>query len=90
MLEAIGCGVFPICKNLAGARFMTQTYCGHLVEGSGVVDDVADFLLSTSPPELRATAARASERLVADYGWESCVAALESAVKDVRGATRTG
>ena len=90
VLEAIGCGVFPICKNLAGARFMTQTYCGHLVEGSGVVDDVADFLLSTSPPELRATAARASERLVADYGWESCVAALESAVKDVRGATRTG
>ena len=83
VLEAIGCGVFPVCKNLAGARFMTQTYCGHLVEGSSMVNEVADFLLSTPAPELRAVAARASERLVADYDWGSCVTALEGAVKGV-------
>ena len=83
VLEAIGCGVFPICKNLAGARLMTQTYCGRLVDGPNVVDDVADMLLTTSPPELRAVATRASKRLIADYGWGSCVAALEGAVKGV-------
>ena len=83
VLEAIGCGVFPICRDLPGARFITQTYCGRLVEGPDAVEHVADVLAGTSPSELRAVAARAGERLAADYDWGSCVAALEGAVHGV-------
>lgn len=83
VLEAIGCGVFPICKDLPGARLITRTYCGHLVAGSTAVEDVAGFLADITPSELRATAAPAGERLTADYDWARCVAAVEDAVRGV-------
>ena len=35
VLEAVACGVFPICKNLPGARLMVERYCGRLVGGAG-------------------------------------------------------
>ena len=80
VLEAVGCGVFPICKDLPGARFITQTYCGNIVAGPNAVSSVIDVLTSTSPAVLRHTAARARQRLLADYAWSQAVAALETAI----------
>lgn len=81
VLEAIGCGAFPICKDLPGARLITRTYCGHLVAGPRAVEDVVGFLAGTAPAESRAAAALAGERLAADYDWARCVATLEHAVR---------
>lgn len=80
VLEAIGCGVFPICKDLPGARLITQNYCGHLVAGPNAVADVVDVLAATSPATLRCTAARARQWLLDDYAWGHCVTALETAI----------
>ena len=80
VLEAIGCGVFPICKDLPGARFITQNYCGHLVAGPNAVSDVVNILAGASPATLRCTAARARQWLVNDYAWSNCVTALEAAI----------
>ncbi len=83
VLEAVGCGVFPICKDLPGARSMIGTYCGHLVAGPDAVAEVAAFLGGATPDQLRSTAALTRGRLAADYAWERCVAALEDAVRAV-------
>lgn len=80
VLEAIGCGVFPICKDLPGARSITQTYCGHLVAGPNAVAEVVDVLAGTSPAALRCTAAPARQWLLDDYAWSHCVTALETAI----------
>ncbi len=80
VLEAIGCGVFPICKDLPGARCIAQTYCGHIVAGPDAVPKVVDILTGTLPATLRHTAARARQWLLADYAWSQSVAALETAV----------
>ena len=80
VLEAIGCGAFPICKDLPGARFITETYCGTLVAGPNIASDVADLLAGTSAAALRGEAALARGRLAADYSWEQCVAALERSI----------
>lgn len=79
VLESIGCGVFPICKDLPGARFMTQSYCGHVVGGGGEAEQAAQFILDADPDQLRASADAASVRLRNDYGWRNCVAAVERA-----------
>lgn len=80
VLEAIGCGAFPICKDLPGARFITQSYCGHLVAGPNAVADVVDVIAGTSPATLRYTAALARQWLLDDYAWSHCVTALETAI----------
>lgn len=79
VLESIGCGVFPICKDLPGARFITQSYCGHVVGGGGEAEQVAQFILRADPDQLRVSADAASVRLKDDYGWDHCVAAVERA-----------
>ena len=80
VLEAIGCGVFPVCKDLPGARSMTESYCGRLVAGPDAVADTADFLAAAMPDALRATAGMTRERLAADYAWPQCVATIEEAI----------
>ncbi len=88
VLEAVGCGVFPICKDLPGARSIIQTYCGRLVAGPTAVADTADFLAATAPDMLRSTAAAVRGRLAADYAWGQCVAALEDAITALPSAGR--
>ena len=86
VLEAIGCGVFPVCKDLPGARSMIETYCGHLVAGPDAAADTAEFLAMATPDLLRSTAAASRGRLAADYAWNRCVAAVEEAVMALPGA----
>jgi len=80
VLEAVGCGVFPICMDLPGARFITQTYCGRIVAGPNAVSEVVDVLIGTSPTTLRQTAGLACQWLLADYAWRQSVTALETAI----------
>jgi glycosyltransferase involved in cell wall biosynthesis len=80
VLEAIGCGAYPICKNLPGARLIIQTYCGRLVEGPSAVAEVAELLIGTTPSSLHAATMLATERITADFAWGRCVAALESVI----------
>ena len=83
VLEAIGCGVFPICKDLAGARSMVAQYCGHIVGNARAAEMAADFLAAATPGMLRDKASPAAERIAADYGWKACVAVLEQAAETV-------
>jgi glycosyltransferase involved in cell wall biosynthesis len=85
VLESIACGVFPICKDLPGARAMVERYCGRVVEGPGAASEAAEFLLASAPASLRQSASRASAEVAADYGWEECVKALEAAVRKLNG-----
>ena len=79
VLESIGCGVFPICKDLPGARHMIQSYCGHVVCGGNEAEQAAQFILGADLDQLRASADTASVRLKNDFGWSNCVAAVERA-----------
>lgn len=76
VLESLGCGVFPICKDLPGARRMVETYCGHIVSHDDAVQDVFAILSTTPVSDLRAQARSASRHLIEDYRWEVCVAAV--------------
>ena len=79
VLESIGCGVFPICKDLPGARLMTRSYCGHIISGSNEAEQAARFILAADPGQLRSNASIASIQLTADYSWSNCVDAVERA-----------
>ncbi|MBL0404390.1 glycosyltransferase family 4 protein [Microvirga aerilata] len=79
VLESIGCAVFPICKDLPGARYMVERYCGHVV-GQNAVAETADFLLRADINEIRSAALDAAPRLGHYYQWQACVKALEAAM----------
>jgi glycosyltransferase involved in cell wall biosynthesis len=83
VLEAIGCDVFPVCRDLPGARLITRTYCGRLVDGPDAASEAASFLAGADLAALRAESAGAGRRLSRDYDWPSCVAVLERAVAAV-------
>jgi glycosyltransferase involved in cell wall biosynthesis len=78
VLESIGCAVFPICKDLPGARYMVEEYCGHVV-GQDAVSETTEFLLRNDIQDLRSAALEAAPRLAAYYDWQACVQALEAA-----------
>lgn len=88
VLESIGCGVFPVCKNLPGARLITKSYCGHVIDGSHEAEQAAQFIITADPEQLRTSAGTASIRLKDDFGWSNCVDAAERAI--VQFAVRNG
>ena len=88
VLEAVGCGVLPVCKDLPGARSIIEAYCGRLVAGPEAAADAAEFRAGTTPEALRSTAALTRGRLAADYAWARCVAALEDAITALSQAGR--
>jgi glycosyltransferase involved in cell wall biosynthesis len=79
VLESIGCGVYPICKDLHGARLMVETYCGRIVGGDDPVRDTAAILLADPSASFRAAAEPARKRLLTDFDWRRCVSAVEQA-----------
>ncbi|MBS0219201.1 MAG: glycosyltransferase [Proteobacteria bacterium] len=83
VLESIGCGVFPICLDLPGARAITGSYCGHVVGDPDTEKKVADFILAADLPGLRRSARVAGSRLRADYDWSQCVSVCERALTSV-------
>ena len=80
VLEALACGTFPICMELAGARDMIETYCGHIVSEAGAVPEVADFLAAVDPQEMRARTLDAAARVRVDYAWTNCAEVLRQAL----------
>ncbi len=79
VLESIACGVFPVCLDLPGARQITRSYCGHLVQGPGEAEAVASFLASQNRNDLNRSAASAGRQVRTDYDWQNCVAACDAA-----------
>ena len=80
VLESIGCGVFPVCKDLPGARLITKSYCGHIIYGSDEAEQTAQFIIKADPERLRTSARTASVQLKEDFGWSNCVDAAERAI----------
>lgn len=83
VLESVGCGVFPICLDLPGARKITHSYCGHVVQDSNAVQKVADFILGQELSALNRRACVAGSQLRKDYDWAHCVSVCEQALASV-------
>ena len=83
VLEGIGCGVFPVCRDLAGARQMARTYCGRTVQGPGLAEQVAQLLIEAEPGYFGARAAAAGADLRRDFDWGNCVVAVEHALSQM-------
>ena len=83
VLESIGCGVFPICLDLSGARAITGSYCGHVVSDPDTEKKVANFILAAELPRLKQNAQAAGSRLRGDYDWAQCVAVCEQVLASV-------
>jgi glycosyltransferase involved in cell wall biosynthesis len=82
VLEALACGVFPVCMELAGARDMIESYAGHVVGTADPAAEIAAFLAGADAAALRAETLAAAARVREDYHWNNCAAALERALGD--------
>ncbi|MET1755185.1 glycosyltransferase [Novosphingobium sp. RD2P27] len=80
VLEALACGVFPVCMELAGARDMIETYAGKLVSEEAPVEEATAFLSNIEPARLRSQAIEAAQKVREDYDWSNCVALLRQAM----------
>lgn len=76
VLEALGCGAYPICLSLAGARNMTETYAGTVLSSDDPVGECAALLAGIDRNNLRAKTAKAAASLRSDYSWISASAAI--------------
>lgn len=85
VLEAMTCSMLPVCMELAGARDMIQTYDGRVVSATDAVDETVVFLAGLSVDEARRRGQAAAARVRADYSWERCAGALESALRNCTG-----
>ncbi|ADM09421.1 hypothetical protein PB2503_06777 [Parvularcula bermudensis HTCC2503] len=83
VLEALSCGVFPLCIGLEGAKEMVKTYTGSIVSAESPVDEAAQFLTVADVEELRQQAAAAAPQVQVDYGWEIVVDAVEKVLQSV-------
>ncbi|MGH1587914.1 glycosyltransferase family 4 protein [Methylobacterium phyllosphaerae] len=77
VLEAIGCGTYPICQDLLGARAIVDRYCGIVVSGSDPVAKTLDFITSVNLSCIREESSRSSKAIRGDYSWKECVSRLE-------------
>ncbi|HEY1806209.1 MAG TPA: glycosyltransferase family 4 protein [Terracidiphilus sp.] len=80
VLESTACCVFPVCMELAGARDMIETYDGHVVSERAAVEDTASFLSRHNLDDIRRRSRAAALRVRSDYGWDTCVRAVEAAL----------
>ena len=86
VLEALACGVMPLCLDLAGARAMVETYGGAWVHAGTAVEEAAAWIAQQDLAEIRARAPLTAARIREDFAWERCAAliadAVEACVKD--------
>jgi glycosyltransferase involved in cell wall biosynthesis len=80
VLEAMTCGVLPVCIGLAGARDMVTAYDGELVSRVSAIEETADCLATTPLHEIRRRAADAASMVRADYDWNACAQLLKEAL----------
>ena len=83
VLEAIACGMQPVCMDLAGARNMIEIYGGHVVSQDGAVDETVAWLAVQHLDEVRRSGVGAAARVREDYSWDRCAAMLEAALEAV-------
>lgn len=83
VLEAMACGAFPVCFDLAGARHMIETYDGLVVGEGDIATEVSDWLADQPLDALRARAARLSSRIREDFAWRRCAEQLAQALSAV-------
>ena len=81
VLEAMACSMLPVCIELAGARDMIETYGGHVVSRADAVAEAAEWLAAQDLADIRKRGRAAAERVRADYAWDRCAGALETALK---------
>jgi glycosyltransferase involved in cell wall biosynthesis len=81
VLEAMACATLPVCMELAGARDQIETYGGHVVSVAQAVDEAAAWLAAQDLGELRRLGREAAARVRADYDWDACAAALNTALR---------
>lgn len=90
VLEAMACGAFPVCLDLAGAKDMVDTYDGAVVGEANPAGDAAAAILALPLQTVRSRAESASARVRSDYDWRNAVAALEAALSATAAAPRSG
>lgn len=76
VLEALGCGVFPIVHPLRGASHIIARYTGFAVGETGGVEGAAEFIARTDVAQLNADAAAAAVRVRADHAWDICASQI--------------
>jgi glycosyltransferase involved in cell wall biosynthesis len=81
VLEALACGMLPICMELAGARDMIESYSGYMVSQERPVEETVAVLLTLDLAEARSRARGAARRVPADDDWHRGAAALEGALE---------
>jgi glycosyltransferase involved in cell wall biosynthesis len=81
VLEAVACGVAPLCLDLAGARDMVNAYGGHVVGSTRAVEETADFIGRQDVEDLRRRARGSAILVREDSSWVRCAAALDAALR---------
>ncbi len=82
VLEAMACGVVPVCLDLAGARSMVATYDGHVVGPERPVEDTAEWIAGLVIADIRRRGNDISQRVRADFDWSQCLQALDAALRE--------
>lgn len=83
VLESIGCGVFPVCLDLSGARSIIRNYGGHLIGEQDPVAEAVTFIRNADIQALRQAADKNRRRLCQDFAWPKAVQAVEAGLREV-------
>lgn len=83
VLESIGCGVFPVCLDLSGARNIIRNYAGRLIADTDPVSEAVTFIRHADIQAFRQAVGKAQRRLCQDYAWPKAVQAAEAGLREV-------
>jgi glycosyltransferase involved in cell wall biosynthesis len=89
VIEALGCGVYPICMELPGASEIMGRFAGKRVSFENPVEETVEAIAQAQVDELRAEAARAAGRVKEEFAWECCREVVEGALASVTSGART-
>lgn len=89
VLEALVCGAYPICINLAGAKQMVGAYDGAIVDEVDAVAQAEEIIMQLDLDKLASRSRSLANQIRSDYSSEQCAAELERVlVASNMGATR--
>ena len=72
VLEALACGVYPLCLDLAGARNIIEKYHGTIVAGDNASRRASEFLTKLDLNKLRDGSDHVRRRVIEDHSWKRC------------------
>lgn len=76
VLEAIGCGAYPICLSLPGASMMIERYTGSVIQAHNPVRDAVEIIASFDRAEQRARSDEAAAAVRSDYSGPTAASAI--------------